>query len=499
MILSLRKRLLIGIIAGTAILLAVFSLMIYTVTKQTMIQHFDKSLLASAKMLSAVVESEGSESEHEGDEHGENEEGDERSEAELDFEFDVSMTPEFNEPNGGAYYQFWFGDENVDRSPSLGRYDLPLFGLTSKVPQFQLCVLPDSKKGLAVSYRFFPRVEKDGQDLGQLYEGEKYILVVAKDASDLYGHLDFLQWLLISLSVTTIIVSTVVAWVITQTSLRPIHALADKIAQIREDDLAQTFPPAQFPAELHPICECMDDLFTRLEHSFERERRFNKDVAHELRTPLSGLQTTIEVCLSRQRQPHEYQDSLQNCLKIVKTMNRMIDALLSLSKIEAGRLTVGDDTIDIKNIVDDCWRNFADTAHDNNVSFQNYVTAFILCRSGKDWLAMIISNTLDNAVEYTGKGGRVWVNAKQGDAFIQLSISNTGCLLTGQEVQHIFEFFWRKDQSRTGTGRHCGIGLSVAKRIAAVLGIDLKAQLEDNNIFTLHLRINRGLAQKCVH
>lgn len=492
MILSLRRRLLIGITAGMAILLTVFSFTIFTITKQTMVRQFDNSLLASAKLLSAVVENEGSESEDDDDDddredHGRSRDELSQPEAGLDFEFDVSMTPEFNETNGGSYFQFWTADKNISRSPSLGRHDLPLFGVRSNSPQFQKCVLPDAKPGRAVSYSFFPRVEKDGHDLGQFSSSEQYTLIVAKDASAVYDHLDFLTWLLFSSSVVIVIISTVVAKLVTQASLGPIHILADKIASIRQDDLAETFTSAKFPAELHPICEGMDDFLIRLRDSFERERRFNKDVAHELRTPLSGLQTTIEVCLSRQREPNQYQDSLEDCLGIVKTMGRMIDALLSLSKIEAGQHSVSDHTINLKDMVDDCWSNFTDTAYDNSVSFQNSLPADLICRSDKDWLTMIVSNTLDNAVEYSGKDGRIWVSSQQGDGFVQLSVSNTGCQLTAEEVQHIFEFFWRKDQSRTDTGKHCGIGLSVAKRIAAVLDIELRAELENDNIFTLHL------------
>ncbi len=499
MILSLRKQLLFSIIAGMVILLTIFSFMIYTITRQTMIRNFDKSLLASAKMLSAVVEGEGSEhdeddhrpedSERDKDDHREEE--NDSSEIRLEHEFDVSMTPEFNELNGGAYFQFWFGDKTIERSPSLGRHNLPFFNAGTDIPQYQHCFLPDGKTGRAVCYRFFPRIENKKQDLTQLSEDDKFTLVVAKDASDLYGHLEFLLWMLISLSVTTIIISTVVALVVTVTSLRPIHALAGEIASVREDDLARTFSTALYPAELHPICEGMNNLLIRLASSFERERRFNKDVAHELRTPLAGLQTTIEVCLSRQRETSQYRPSLTHCPHLVVTTNRMIDALLSLSKIETGHHNLNVDSIQMKDMIDDCWRNFADTAYDNNVSFQNSIQPDVLCRSDAAWLAMIVSNTLDNAVEYSGKDGRVWTNARQGDGFIDLSISNTGCQLTSDEVQHIFEFFWRKDQSRTDTGRHCGIGLSVAKRIAEVLHIDLRAELEDNNIFTLHFRIRQ--------
>ena len=105
--LSLRTRLLAGIIVAMAALLAVFSIAVYTITRQAMIQHFDKSLLAAAQMLSAVIEEEGIDHESEGEHEDEEQVGSQNQEREIDFEFDVLMTPEFNNLDSGAYYQIW--------------------------------------------------------------------------------------------------------------------------------------------------------------------------------------------------------------------------------------------------------------------------------------------------------------------------------------------------------------------------------------------------------
>ncbi|HPS55294.1 MAG TPA: ATP-binding protein [Sedimentisphaerales bacterium] len=485
--LSLRKRLIWDIVIGTTILLAIFSLIIYTVTKRTMIHHFNKSLLASAKMLSAVIE--------EDDEDG----GDNKSlKRKIDFEFDVSMIPEFNNVNGGAYFQIWSLDGQIlVRSPSLDEKNLANFNKDSQIFEYRECVLPDGKAGRSITYSFLPRLE-DEPDKDMIKEGRELVLTVAKEAGELYGHLHFLKWLLFISSIIIIFMSTGLAYFVTHIILTPVCVLAKKIESIREDNFERRFPLTEFPAELHPICEGMDNLLSRLKASFEHERRFNKNVAHELRTPLAGLQTTIEVCLSRERGKDEYQKYLGECLGIVLTMNKLIDTLLCLSKLESGQISMQKESINVKGLIDNHWRYFGDLAYDKEIAFENAILEDLVCESDKDRLGMIISNLLDNAVEYCNRGGRIWAKAKQVEGVVEICISNTGSIITQEEVVHIFELFWRKDQSRTDTDRHSGIGLSVVRKVSDALGIEVKAEIKKDGIFTILLYLPNTCGHGCI-
>ncbi len=487
MMLSLRTRLLGGIIIAMAVLLAVFSVVVYTITHQTMIQHFDKSLLATAQMLSAVIEEEGIENESEGEHEDESQVGSENQERGIDFEFDVRMTPEFSNLNGGAYYQIWNrAGKTLVRSPSLGLQNLSSFGHASDVPQYREAVLPDGMRGRAISYPFLPRTE---ESQGDQPEDRLVILVLAQNTAPVDDHLAFLKWLLLGSSAGVVFLSTGIAFLVTKAGLRPIHSLAGRITSVREDNLGRLFPSEAYPPELSPICTCLNEAFQRLEASFQRERQFNANVAHELRTPLAGMLSTIEVCLTRERESTEYKDAIESCLHIAKTMNKMIDTLLSLSKLESGQMSVKKESVHVKDLIDETWRYFADKAYDKGIVFENSIQQESLCRSDKDRLIMILSNILDNAVEYADEGGRIQTHLERADDVTIVSISNTGCALTMEDVEHVFEFFWRKSSSRTDAGKHCGIGLPVARKIAAVLDIGMDIDIHDD-VFVVHLRIS---------
>jgi two-component system, OmpR family, heavy metal sensor histidine kinase CusS len=486
MTISLRTRLLSGVVVGTGVLLTLFGITIYSLTSRTLVRHFDESLLDTARLLSAIIEDRGFvQKEGESVDEDDSERTD-RIERELELEFNVRMTPEFFNLHGGAYYQFWTrdGDKTI-RSPSLGQEDLQAFDDESDNPFYGDCTLPGEKPGRAIRYRFVPQSEEENQA-----QEDPITLVVARDAGELNDFLGLFQWLLIGSSAGIILLSTGVALVVSGAGLRPIHALAGTIRTVNEQTLDQSFSVEAYPVELHPICDCLNALLERIRFTFERERRFNADVAHELRTPLAGIQTTLEVNLARQRNPEEYQQALRDCLAIARSMQKMVDTLLSLSRLDAQTLTIHRQTIPLRPLIESRWRPFADKAYDRGLKYENRAGDELSCACDPDHLSMIFSNIFDNAVDYADEGGRIWVQAESAGDMIVLSVSNTGCTLAPELADRVFDAFWRQDASRTNTGNHCGIGLAVVRKISDALGVGIEAVIEPGGVFTIRLRLS---------
>lgn len=492
MIVSLRTRLLLGVVAGTAVLLGVLCVSVYAITRRHLIGQFDRSLLTTARMLSAVIEEENLNEEAEGGHDANDAEvADSQNrpptERVLELDIEVGMTGEFDDLNGGAYYQFWDHDRTLTvRSPSLGSRDLPQPDGAQTTPAYRECTLPGGNRGRLVQFRFYPRTEQGHQEQAQ---PKALTLVVARDAGDLHHFLFFLRWLLLGSSAVVVILSTGLGLIVTHTGLGPVASLARGIESVHEDNLDMRFSGQEYPVELVPICACLNDLLGRLKSAFDRQRQFNADLAHELRTPLAGIQSVIEVSLLRGREPAEYKDSLQDCLVIARSMHRMIDTLLSLARFDSGELSARSERISLMRLIEDRWLSFADKAHDKNLTFENLADADVACISDKDHLGMIVSNVLDNAVEYSDAGGRIWVEAQRTEDMLVLSISNSGCQLAAADVEHVFDSFWRQDESRTETGEHFGIGLAVVQKLAKALGIRVKARLEQHGVFTISLEL----------
>jgi len=450
------------------LLLLVFSVIVYTVIRRALVKQFDASLAATARILAASVEYD---------------------DDKIEFELDVQMMPEFQSPGRPAYYQFWQHDGTVVvKSPSLGTDDLLLFEGSLDVPVFQELQTRNGRPGRAVGLKFKPSSD-DGDRNRQPAKQQTLTLVVARDASDLYHHLRFLRWLLVLASVGTISSSFLVAAFVVRRGLSPLNSLAAQIAAIREDDLAARITTERMPAEVVHIKKRLNDLLSRLEASFNRERRFTADVAHELRTPLAGMRSTLEVTLARMRDVNEYQASLSDCLAISKNMQAMVDNLLALARIDTHQMTFHPAQIQLAELVNSSWQAFSDKARQRSIVFENRIPAEMTCQSDPESLSMVLLNLLDNAVEYSNEGGQIWTTAHQADDSVEITVANTGCRLTNEQVSQVFDCFWRGDSSRTNTGIHCGLGLALVQRIIKALGGHITVEVQNGGIFTVHLTL----------
>ncbi len=473
---SLRARLLIGIIGGLILLLAVFSLLVYIVIRGALVKQFDASLASIAHILAASVELDGEE---------------------IEMEFKVQQMPEFQDRKRPTHYQLWRLDGTVvAKSPLLDSGNLPRLSGSLKKPAFKTVKDSGGRVERVAGFSFIPRLP-DGDR--KPTEEQPLTLAVARDSTAILSQLKFLQWVLFFASAAVTLLSVLVAAMTVRQGLRPLTAIAGEIAAITENNLTTRIGTEDVPAELLPIKDRLNDLLSRLEDAFKRERRFTADVSHELRTPLAGIRSTIEVTLARNRDADEYQSSLAQCLEISKNMQNMTNNLLTLARIDAHQMTFRQSRIELAKLVDSCWRSFSDKALKCNIVFDNRIPDKIVCESDPDCLSIVLSNLFDNAAEYADKAGKIWVTAHQRDDSIEISIANTGCSLTNEQVAQVFDRFWRADVSRADTGAHCGLGLALVERIVRALGGSTAVELQPGGIFIIRLVLPIGIWPATTH
>jgi signal transduction histidine kinase len=469
---SLRARLLAGTIIGIMLLLAVFSLIVYAVIHSALIKQFDASLASVAQMLAASIEVDGKK---------------------IEADFEVQQMPEFHDAEHPTYYQLWQADDVVAaRSPLLGTNDLthPKGAVNSVV----LLGLHQTNGHLQreAGLTFVPRdadKDEDTTPLSPTVNEQLLTLTVARDASDLYGQLRFLRRLLLVASAAVILLSLLIATIIVRKGLDPLNSIAAEIAMITEDNLTTRIAGEHVPDEVIPIRDRLNELMSRLEASFCRERQFNADVAHELRTPLAGLRSTIEVTLAHSRQNEEYRRALSDCLEITKTMQSMVGNLLTLAGLSIQGAKLHFEQVKTAEVVDMCWNSFSDKAFDRGISFDDSIHPEMAVETDRRILSSIISNVLDNAAEYTDENGQIRVAACKKDDALEISVSNTGCQLTGEQVSHVFDCFWRADSSRSDAGAHCGLGLALVRKLTRALGGDATAEIQPGAVFVLKLNV----------
>jgi len=481
---SLKTRLLTGIIAATILLLAVFSATVYIVIRSVLLNQFDASLASVTRILAASVELDGEE---------------------IELEFEVQQMPEFQNAEHATYYELWGPDGSVAaRSPLLGTADLARLEGAVDALVFAKSQTADNRPLRTAGLKFKPRASDSNEERQtsneehstsndehdrNLTADRTLTLVVARDASGLLGQLRFLRWLLLSASAAVIALSLLIAAVVVRRGLAPLNAIAGEIAAISGENLATRIDAESAPSEIVPIKDRLNDLLSRLEDAFSRERRFTADVAHELRTPLAGLRATIEVTLARARDSTEHETVLSDCLAITDNMQTMVANLLMLARLDAHQVALRREPIRPAELADSAWRAYRDSANNRHINSENSIPEQITCQSDGEHVSMVLQNILANAVEYADDNGQIRITARRDGGSIEIAVSNTGCRLSAEQTSQVFDSFWRADASRSDAGVHCGLGLALVKKIAIALGGTVTAEIDQPDIFTIRLTI----------
>ena len=191
--------------------------------------------------------------------------------------------------------------------------------------------------------------------------------------------------------------------------------------------------------------------------------------------------------LARPRDEQEYQSSLVDCLEITKTMEALVNTLLRLARTDTDPALFHSERIVLADLVNTCWQPFSEKAGQRRLTFTNALPGDLASTSHSEGLRLVFSNLLDNAVEYTDAPGRIEVTGHRLDDTVEVKIVNTGCRLSADQIGQVFDAFWRADASRTETGVHFGLGLSLVRRTVVAIGGTVTAGIEPGGVFAVRL------------
>lgn len=493
MTLPIRTRLLAGTVAGTTIVLLAAGMLLYQQIEAQFQHEFDRTLAAKASVLASLVE---------------------QDKGKFEFEFDGRVMPEFAPGDRAEYFQIWGPDgQTLARSPSLdndasespvpsgsqrvkGAFQPPKDSFQS--PQFAELTLPNGQKGRLVTIAALARVESPRIS----GPAQRIIVTYARSTADFSVALQKVFWLMIWVGLVAVAVSAILLLVGVSTGLRPLNQLAKRIADLRPDEPAARIT-LQTPRELTPVVDQMNSLLHRVETVIQREKSFSADVAHELRTPLAGLRSTLEVSLGRTRDTHEYCDAMGECLKITTQMQTIVNNLLYLAKLDAGGLPCSKNPVQLNSLLSECWHPFAETARQKLVVVNWNGSSIPEIASDTNRLRQVFTNLFENAVEYVDSAGAIEVTTQPCAHCIKVTISNTGSQLAKEDAPRTLDRFWRGDAGRHHTGVHCGLGLPLAKKLIENLGGTIEVASEKNAAFRVTVtfpsqtRLGRTTEQTC--
>ena len=267
----------------------------------------------------------------------------------------------------------------------------------------------------------------------------------------------------IALAIVTVL-AAVAGWFIAGRMLRPIRTITRTARQISSTNLHERLALEGPQDELRELGDTLDDLFGRLDASFEAQRNFVANASHELRTPLTFERTLLQVALDNPDTTIDgWQSTAREVLATSREQARLIEALLTLASGESG--VDGQQQIDLEAVVATSLRDLRVEADRMGIRIKA-TTAHAPIEGDALLIERLVANLLNNAVRHNVTGGylEVMTGVEEGDAF--LSVSNSGPLIPPDEVERLFQPFQRIDPRRAHPRDGHGLGLSIVRAIA---------------------------------
>ncbi|MEO5721348.1 MAG: HAMP domain-containing sensor histidine kinase, partial [Chthoniobacterales bacterium] len=209
----------------------------------------------------------------------------------------------------------------------------------------------------------------------------------------------------------------------------------------------------------------------------QRAARFSADASHQLKTPVSVLRAGIEELLAREDFSPEIYDGLSELLHQTYRMTGMVNDLLLLSRMDAGRLQIQFEAINLSQLIEEWIDDLGALPDDLHVELKTNFPPDLMVRGEKRYLSLIMQNLLENARKYNRPGGEICVYAQEEGEFVLLGVENTGKPIPPAARDHIFERFHRGVVGENVPGH--GLGLNLARELARLHGGDLRLVRSD--------------------
>ncbi len=305
-------------------------------------------------------------------------------------------------------------------------------------------------------------------------------LEITRLESAIHRDLHRLEWLLATGILLGVLVAIASGYGLARRALRPVAMLTEAANDIRVTDLNHRLP-TDFGVrdELTDLADTFNAMLGRLQASFERERRFRADAAHEMFTPLSATQSEIDVALRRPREASDYKQTLQTVRDHTRRMSNILDGLLRLSRAEAIEHSQAK-AVNLTELARQRLDYFLPRAGAGQITVQHEIEpdAFVLADPGH--IDTMLANLIDNAIKYTPPGGTVSLSIRVEAGEILLTVSDSGIGFEPAESAHLFDRFFRSDKPTVRQTYGSGLGLSIVKAI--VDGYDGRIQAHSEGI-----------------
>ncbi|MDK0932605.1 HAMP domain-containing sensor histidine kinase [Clostridium perfringens] len=298
--------------------------------------------------------------------------------------------------------------------------------------------------------------------------------------------LDIVNKIILGIGVLLILASTIMGFIISRSITRPINKLMTKAKYISKGEYDKKIEINTDILEINDLINSINNLSQSIKEQENIRKRLTGDISHELKTPLTNIQSHLEAMIDGIWEPTE--ERLLSVKEEAERLSSLVSDMQKLNKYDESSIKLKKDNVNISDIICFVIFQFSNLAKSKNIKIE-YEKKNINLYCDKDKITQALVNILSNAIRYSNEGSTIFIEEKLKDNKVIISIEDQGIGISEEDLKYVFERFYRADKSRTRATGGTGIGLTIVKSIVSSHGgeIKLESKLGEGSKFTIIL------------
>ncbi|MGU8571068.1 sensor histidine kinase [Clostridium perfringens] len=298
--------------------------------------------------------------------------------------------------------------------------------------------------------------------------------------------LDIVNKIILGIGVLLILASTIMGFIISRSITRPINKLMTKAKYISKGEYDKKIEINTDILEINDLINSINNLSQSIKEQENIRKRLTGDISHELKTPLTNIQSHLEAMIDGIWEPTE--ERLLSVKEEAERLSSLVSDMQKLNKYDESSIKLKKDNVNISDIICFVIFQFSNLAKSRNIKIE-YEKNNINLYCDKDKITQALVNILSNAIRYSNEGSTIFIEEKLKDNKVIISIEDQGIGISEEDLKYVFERFYRADKSRTRATGGTGIGLTIVKSIVSSHGgeVKLESKLGEGSKFTIIL------------
>ena len=321
-----------------------------------------------------------------------------------------------------------------------------------------------------------------------------HLVLMATELSDLQSEIRRVRSLFfLSLPICLLVIGFG-GWFVAHRAMRPVNLIAETASRITAHGLDQRIPrEAHEYHELSRLVEVLNGMMNRLEHSFRHAVRFSADVSHELKTPLTVMQASVQTALKECEPGSTAEQNLIVVSQEAQRLSLITRSLMLLAQADAGQLAIRKETFSLSDEIEALGEDAEILCEDAGLKLEIDVTPGITMCTDHVLMRQALQNLVSNAVKYNKAGGVVSIRLYRDPVTAEaiFEISNTGAGIPEEAREKIFDRFYRVDRARSRNIDGFGLGLNLAWEIVRAIEGELILRKATDEITRFEIRFGQ--------